>query len=266
MILGPAAASEDAKVAELLAASDSGLDAYSYHYYPTLSERCRGASTPDNALSEQWLSGTDRALAFHQALRDRFVPGKPIWLTETADAACGGNRWAATFLDTFRYLDQLGRLARAGVQVVMHNTLASSDYGMLDENTFAPRPKYWGALLWRQLMGTTVLDAGVPIGVGLHIYAHCQRGVPGGVSLLVINTDRTALHTLTLAAASVRYTLDASDLSNTEVRLNGKALKLSANDRLPPVEGVPAAAGAGTFKPATISFLAMPAAGNNACR
>jgi hypothetical protein len=266
VILGPGAAGEDAKVAELLAASASGLDAYSYHYYPTLSERCHGASTPDKALSEQWLSGTDRALAFHQALRDRFVPGKPIWLTETADAACGGNPWAATFLDTFRYLDQLGRLARAGVQVVMHNTLAASDYGMLDENTFAPRPKYWGALLWRRLMGTTVLDAGVPIGGGLHIYAHCQRGVPGGVSLLVINTDRNAPHTLTLAAASVRYTLDASDLSDTEVRLNGEALKLSANDRLPPIEGVSAATGTGTFKPATISFLAMPTAGNSACR
>jgi len=56
-----------------------------------------------------------------------------------------------TFLDTFRYLDQLGRLARADVQVVMHNTLAASDYGLLDESTLQPRPKYWGALLWRQL-------------------------------------------------------------------------------------------------------------------
>ena len=71
--------------------------------------------------------------------------------TETADAACGGNPWAATFLDTFRYLDQLGRLAKQGVQVVAHNTLAASDYGLLDEHTFAPRPNYWGALLWRRL-------------------------------------------------------------------------------------------------------------------
>ncbi len=56
----------------------------------------------------------------------------------------GGNRWDSTFLDTFRYLDQLGRLARAGVQVVMHNTLAASDYGLLDETTFRPRPSYLG--------------------------------------------------------------------------------------------------------------------------
>src|ERR1019366_8764290 len=98
-----------------------------YHYYGTLSKRCIGTRSPEAALSEASLSRTDRTLAFYKSLRDRFAPGKPIWLTETAEAACGGDPWAASFLDTFRYLDQLGRLARAGVQVVMHNTLAASD-------------------------------------------------------------------------------------------------------------------------------------------
>jgi heparanase 1 len=266
MILGPGAAGEDAKEADLLAASASGLDAYSYHYYGTLSERCRGTSTPEAALSEQWLAGTGRALAFHKTLRDRFIPGKPIWLTETADAACGGNPWAVSFLDTFRYLDQLGRLAKAGVQVVMHNTLAASDYGMLDENALEPRAKYWGALLWRRLMGTTVLDAGVPIAMGLHIYAHCQRGTPGGVSLLVINNDRSAAHAVMLPVTSMRYTLDAAELSATEIRLNGSMLKLGAGDRLPAMQGSPAAAGNSTFEPASITFLAMPNAANKACR
>ena len=68
------------------------------------------------------------------------MPGKHFWNTETADAACGGNPWGGTFLDTFRYLDQLGRLARQEVDVVFHNTLAASDYGLLDENTFEPKP------------------------------------------------------------------------------------------------------------------------------
>jgi heparanase len=266
MILGPGAASEGGTVAELLAASGPGLDAYSYHYYGTLSERCRGTSAPETALSEQWLSGTDRALAFHQALRDRFAPGKPIWLTETADAACGGNPWAVTFLDTFRYLDQLGRLARSGVQVVMHNTLAASDYGLLDETTLQPRPNYWGALLWRRLMGTTVLDAGVPIAPGFHVYAHCQRGVPGGVVLLVVNTDRNAAHARLLPTASVRYTLDAANLLDADIRLNGRTLALDASGALPDIAGVPAAADRVTFQPVTISFLAIPDAANHACR
>ena len=266
LILGPGTVGEPAIASGLLAASGSAIDAVSYHYYGALSERCSGNSTPDQALSEQWLSGTDRTLAFYQKLRDRFVPGKPIWLTETADAACGGNPWAVTFLDAFRYLDQLGRLAKAGVQVVMHNTLAASDYGLLNERTLQPRPKYWGALLWRQLMGTTVLDAGQPVQSGLHVYAHCQRDKQGGVALLAINTDRDAPHALTLPTASVRYTLDATNLLDEKIRLNDRPLTLSAKDELPSLAGVPAVAGTVTFAPATITFLAIAEAGNETCR
>jgi hypothetical protein len=48
------------------------------------------------------------------------------------------------------------------VSAIYHNTLAASEYGLLDPTTFAPRPNYWAALLWRRLMGTTVLDAAPP--------------------------------------------------------------------------------------------------------
>jgi hypothetical protein len=148
----------------------------------------------------------------------------------------------------------------------MHNTLAASDYGLLDEKTFGPRPNYWGGLLWRQLMGSTVLDSGVPIQTGLHVYAHCQRGTPGGVSLLIINTDRNAPHSLMLPTASVRYTLEAASLRDADVRLNGRPLALDPGDELPPIAGAPTTANTVTFKQATITFLAIPAAGNNTCR
>ena len=39
-------------------------------------------------------------------------------------------------------------------------------------------------------MGTTVLESGIPIQDGLHVYAHCLRGTPGGVALLAINNNR----------------------------------------------------------------------------
>ena len=265
-ILGPGTVGEPSVAPDLLAASASAVDTVSYHYYGTLSQRCIGTGSPQAALSEDWLSRTDRTLAFYKSLRDRFAPGKPIWLTETAEAACGGDPWAASFLDTFRYLDQLGRLARAGVQVVMHNTLAASDYGLLDETTLTPRPDYWGALLWRQLMGATVLDAGVSVQSGLHVYAHCQSAAPGGVALLVINPDRNAAHVLMLPAASVRYTLEAAHLLDDQVRLNGQPLALSADGELPAVTGEVTAADTMSFAPASITFLAVPAAGNSACR
>jgi len=267
MILGPGTVGETASASDMLIASGpGGVDAFSYHHYGTVSERCSGTSAPEEALSEEWLSRTDQTLTFYRFLRDKFEPGKPIWLTETAEAACGGNRWDATFLDTFRYLDQLGRLARAGVQVVMHNTLAASDYGLLDERTLAPRPSYWGALLWRRLMGSTVLDSGVPIQAGLHVYAHCQPGTRGGVSLLVINTNSNAPRVMMLTSASERYALDAANLLGGTVRLNGRTLELDVRDDLPRIAGVRTAAGALTFAPATITFLAIPAAANSACR
>jgi hypothetical protein len=44
------------------------------------------------------------------------------------------------------------------------------------DQTLEPKPNYWGALLWRKLMGTTVLESGIPIQSGQHVYAHRLRG------------------------------------------------------------------------------------------
>ena len=275
IVLGPGSAGETAAAPssggfigtrDLLAASGPGIETFSYHHYGALSQRCSGIpgqTTPEAALSEDWLARTDRTRAFYQSLRDEFARGKPMWLTETAEAACGGNPWASTFLDTFRYLDQLGRLARAGVQMVAHNTLAASDYGLLDETTFRPRPNYWAALMWRALMGTVVLDAGVHKEV--HVYAHCRRGVRGGVTLLAINTSRTEAAALRLPAASERYTLSADDLQGADVKLNGTVLALGPNGDLPEPAGVASPPDAIGLPPATMTFLTIANAGNSAC-
>jgi hypothetical protein len=273
MVLGPGSIGETTasqssadfiSARDLLIASGPGIDAFSYHHYGAVSQRCApGQTTPEAALSEAWLASTDRTRAFYQKLRDEFAPGKPMWLTETAETACGGNPWASTFLDTFRYLDQLGRLAKAGVQVVAHNTLAASDYGLLDETTLRPRPSYWAALLWRRLMGTTVLDAGVHH--GMHLYAHCRRDARGAVTLLAINTDRTTAGLLQLPAASERYTLSADDLQSAAVKLNGTGLELGPDDDLPRLAAVTSPPGSVGIAPATITFLTVGDANNPAC-
>ena len=244
------------------------FDVFSYHFYGAASQRCAAMGTGAQttavaALSEEWLSRTEKSLGFYGQLRDRFEPGKPIWITETADSACGGNPWAAEFLDTFRYLDQLGRLARHGVSVVFHNTLASSEYGLLDQNTFTPRPNYWGALLWHRLMGRTVLDAG-PIQPGFHVYAQCLPHRTGGVTVLAINTSRTETSSFELAKSADRYTLSAGSLDATEVRLNGQPLQLQGH--VPDLQPERVAAGRVNFEPETITFLAVFDAGNSSCR
>jgi heparanase len=256
---------------DLLIATGDVFDAFSYHFYGAASNRCAQAmpsvgTTADAALTPGWLSQTDTVETYYAKLRDQFLPGKPLWVTETADAACGGNPWASTFMDSFRYLNQLGTLAQRGVQVVIHNTLASSDYGLLDENSYTPRPNFWAAVLWRRLMGTTVLQPEPSPSPDLRLYAHCLRGVPGGVSLLVINASRTAPRSLTLPTAVERYTLTAQALQSTQVKLNGNELQLAADDALPSFTAVPTTPKTLTFAPTSITFLAIPNADNNSCR
>jgi len=254
----------------LVASRPARVDAFSYHHYGATSIRCASTgmqTIADAALSEGWLRRTDETFAFYKALRDQFAPGTPLWLTETADAACGGNPWANTFLDTFRYLDQLGRLAKQEVKVVMHNTLAASDYGLVDEKSnFAPKPTYWAALLWRKLMGTTVLESGVPARAGLHVYAHCLRGAPGGVALLAINTSRSEAQSLDLPLAAEGYALTAQQLDDTQIQLNGGVLRLQANDELPDLQGRHIVAGPVALAPASITFLAFADARNASCQ
>jgi hypothetical protein len=223
-------------------------------------------TTAGAALSDEWLGRSDKIEAFYGGIRDRFEPGKPLWLTETAQTACGGDRWSSTFLDTFRYLNQLGILAKRGVQVHMHNTLAASDYGLLDENTYEPRPNYWAALLWRKLMGTTVLEAGPASAPNLHVYAQCLRNHPGGVAVLIINADQNAAQSIEVPANSERYTLTAHELQATQVELNGVSLQLGANDALPEIKGVSTRSGKVSFAPVSITFLAIPKARNASCQ
>jgi len=280
LIVGPGGVGEGSALApdSLHAVTSDGIlsltgpvfDVFSYHSYAAVSSRCAamGASattSADTALSEEWLARPGRIAQFYGSLRDRYEPGKPLWLTETAQAACGGDRWAATFLDSFRYVNQLGALAKRGVQVHMHNTLAASDYGLIDEKTYEPRPNYWAALLWRRLMGTTVLDAGPAPAPSLHIYAHCLRDHPGGVALLAINADPAEAHSLEVPTASERYALTARELTDKQVQLNGSDLKISADDALPELKGAPTPSGRITLAPASITFLALPEAHNAGC-
>ena len=226
-----------------------------------------GQRSPEDALSQEWLARTEKDARFYAALRDRFEPGKPLWLTETGETACGGNPWASTFVDSFRYVEQLGRLARMGVQVVAHNTLAASDYAIVDEETLEPRPSYWAALLWRRLMGRTVLDAGPSLAPGVDVYAHCLAGKPGGVALLAVNTDKDAAHDVTLPVRGERYTLTSTEgLLSHGVQVNGKTASVGKDDVVPALRGVPTPKGPVALPAASITFLALAEAGNASCR
>jgi hypothetical protein len=115
-------------------------------------------------------------------------------------------------------------------------------------------------------MGATVLNPSEPPADGPLVYAHCLNDVPGGVALLILNTDRVVTKMLNVASASQRYTLTAPDLEGTHVDLNGKELKLGSGDSLPQLNGVATRPGPLTLAAASITFLAFRDARNASCR
>ena len=237
----------------LTAQSAPEFDIFSYHYYGGVSQRCRGQLTPENALSKEWLSKTEDGLAFYEEARNQYLPNVPIWLTETAEAACGGNPWATTYVDSFRYLEQLGRLAKKGVQVVMHNTLAASEYALLEQETHNPRPNYWAALLWSKFMGNQVYNAQSPMD-NIDIFVHNLKNVSNGFAVLLVNPNETEA-SFQIPVEAKQYLLTADDILSKEIKLNGEVLKLKPDNTLPVIQGKKVPAGDLVISPKSIMFL-----------
>ena len=239
------------------------FDIFSYHYYGAVSMRVLRSGShsikAENALNAQWLQKTDTVADYYIGLRDKYSPGKPVWVTETAEAAAGGDPFAATYLDCFRYLYQLGSLAKKRIQVVMHNTLAASEYSLIDQDTHLPKPDYWAALLWAKLMGTKVYEA-ENAAEGVYLFAHNMKGNTGGITLLVLNTNKAST-TINTPANGEQYTLTSNDLQGNNVQLNGQNLKLNANDMLPAITGKKVKAGNIELPATSITFITFENAG-----
>lgn len=241
------------------------FDAFSYHFYGSVSHRCMGDMSVDKALTAEWLDRTNLGQTFYASLRDKYAPGKPMWLTETAEAACGGDQFAGQFVDTFRYLNQLGTLAQKDVKVVMHNTLAASDYGLLNEDSLEPRPDYWAALLWKRTMGAAVLDPGVPKNQALRMYAHCSQGGKGAVTVLALNASTANDQVITLPLPAERFTLSAPVLTSSKVLVNGAEPAVASDGTVRPLKPEPVKAGPVRLAPASVTFLILPDARNQSC-
>lgn len=253
---------------DMMAANPNSVDVVSYHFYGSVSQRCLGlgigTAAKIDALTPRWLDLTVRDFKYYAALRDKHEPGKAMWNTETAQAACGGSPWASTFLDTFRYLNQNAALAQLGLQAIQHNTLAASDYALIDRDTLTPRPNYWAAVLWKRSMGTTVLASPKSPSPALRLYAHCTAGQPGGVTVLALNTGEAAQQ-VNLGGKGLSWTMIGQPVDTRQVLINGKAPGLAANGDLTGLDGA-AVAGKVTVPGRGIAFYSLPGARNPACR
>ena len=227
--------------AQLLGDYNSKLDVFSYHYYNGISERGAGMGghwPVEKCLTEEYLAVAADCAKQYVPIKEKYVPGGQMWVTESGDAGCGGNTWAPTYLDVPRTLNELGEFSTITDGVIFHNTLASSAYGFLEHGTFEPRPNYFAVLLWNRLMGKTVYASGEEIREGARVYCHSRKDGKDGYAYLVINNspETTAVE---LPKEAEAYVLSGKDkLRSRVMQLNGKDLVLGENDELPPLEGV----------------------------
>ncbi len=250
---------------ELITADSTRPNGFSFHFYGAGSLRCGNVGqSVARALSADWLDAVDPAIVRIKALRDATAPGVPLWNTESAESACGGNPWAASFADSFRFTDTLGRSARQGIVVFMHNTLAASDYALLEEHGYAPRPNYWAAVLWKRVMGATVLAAPASPSPQVRLYAHCLKTGNGGVGIAALNLGDSA-QPLSMASGAQAWVMTGQPIDTKAVMVNGKAPQLATDGSISGLDAVQT--GADFSLPArSITFIAADSAQNPACR
>ena len=249
---------------DLLEGTKVPLQVFSYHYYNGGSDRLAGIMPEvhwpaEEAHTDAYLEVAPAAARCYAALRDKYVPGGQMWVTESGDAGGGGDSWASTYLDVLRTLNELGGFSVITDGVIFHNTLASSDYGFLERVVFNPRPNYFAVLLWNRLMGTTVYDSGEEIREGAHVYVHSRKDKEAGYSYLVINNNLEAETVVDLPKEAQVYALsgEGGNMRASVMTLNGRPLVLGEGDELPDLSPEIVPAGSMKIAPGECAFIVL---------
>ncbi len=255
----------------LVAGGGDALDLLTWHFYPQQSIRCpltTRRAEPGTMLEPAHLDEIERWRQVVQDLRDEHAPHAQMFLGETGNAQCGGEPGISdAYEGGFWWLDQLGLMARAGQRFVVRQTLSGSNYGLINDVTLEPAPDYFNSLLWKQLMGTRVLDATSDDPL-VRAYAHCTPGRPGNATVLAINLDpETSVGVDLTGIASTTaevYAVTADGPDATTLKLGGTRLAVAADGTPPalvPVQGDPD--GPTVLSPLSYAFVVVD--GANAC-
>lgn len=194
-------------------------------------------------------------------------------LSETASAADGGCRGLSnTFAAGFYWIDLLGIAARQKLWDVYRQDLVGvGSYGLLGDpdwvgGDLSPNPDYFSTILWKRVMGQTVLDVQIrpdpstnrtrmttQKNPGVRLHAACaQTGPVGAVSIAFINPESEVAtlcvrfsvagsvlprdeYRLTAGPASHGRVSDPHNLTSRKIRLNGARRPLDLGATLPPL-------------------------------
>jgi heparanase len=250
-------------------------DIVSWHFYPQQSRRCPVATRRASAKRLLDPGALDEAGRWADQIKGLTAPRAPraeLWLDETGNAQCGGEPGVSDrFVASLWWVDELGLAATHGQRVVVRQTLAGSNYGLIDDETMAPNPDYWASLLWKRLMGRVVLAVrAAGDDPSVRAYAHCTPDGGGSVSLLIVNlhSDQHArVHVDGYATSAARlYLATAPALTSADVFLNGEPLRFRQD--LPAIEPRVGALGNGVvdLPEASYAFVVLPDANAEGCK
>ena len=279
-------AGEGPYLAAFAVAAGANVSALTYHSYLDV--------TAVTVLEPTRMDKTTAAAAnITAAVRAAVSPSVAIFAGEigphTGDGAnssfarCSDNKLCGRFGSVLWYADSMAATAVAGHAAYCRQDIVGADYALINTSApgsggatmtggFTPAPDYYLLLLWKRLVGARVLDAGVNVTAAYtRPYAFCARGSGGAsVTLVVINlsNDTSCVAVPTFAAGNLTvYSLTSGDVAEGvqayTVRLNaGPPLALSADGRLPPLDGARVDAGGGPvpLPPQSVTLITVPAA------
>ncbi|KAL4311825.1 hypothetical protein GQ457_01G017230 [Hibiscus cannabinus] len=197
-VLGPGCFYDEKWLHTILEVSGRGvLDGVTHHIYNL------GPGDDPNLMSKildpLYLSQISQTYKGVLNVVNKFRPQSGAWVSESGGAFNSGSKDVSpTFVDGFWYLDQMGMVATYDQKVFCRQALVGGNYGLLSATTFIPNPDYYGALLWHQLIGSTVLAVTKESDPDLCVNAHCAKKKPG-VSVIFINLSKDRSFNITLS-------------------------------------------------------------------
>jgi len=141
----------------------------------------------------------------------------PVWIGETSSTYGGGNPdIGESFAAGFLWLDKLGLAAQLNIDVVIRQALKGGSYSLLDKE-YNPCPDYWTSLLYKQLIGTKVLNLTgfLKFNRTIRVYGHC------------VNKHNKRSYSPKDTIVFIALNMHASD--NAEITLNGELGHLDAD-------------------------------------
>jgi len=232
------------------------LDRLTWHLYATQSERCPLAPFPATleGLFSPAAERNTRAMARY--VKDAAAGRVPVMNGESASAQCGGQPGVSdTMSDALWYADWIGLNAQEGTSALVRQTLVGTDYGMLDMDTFDPRPTFLVNVMYRRTVERFRLET-LADRAGIKAHGYCSPGGANAVTAVLSNpTEEPLVAVITLpdraVASALQWTVGTGgDPGASRASINGEA---------PLADGtVPDPAGAPVHRAGGGAYAAVP--------